>query len=121
MLAKPVMRDNGQVLVAEGTQLTDSLVQRLANMGAETLVVKGSPLGGEGDLAKYKERVERIPHLFRRFEDDAWMQRVEDFLLDYFQQRVAAEEALSAMETADSDETADAEGTATGGTGGGGA
>jgi len=49
ILAKPVTRENGMVLIAAGTVLTEGLISRLDNMGVELLVVEGESLEMGGD------------------------------------------------------------------------
>ena len=50
VLAKPVLRDNGMVLVAEGTELTEALLARLASMEVASLTVEGAPVDMEGAM-----------------------------------------------------------------------
>lgn len=57
ILAKPVTRDTGMVLIAAGTVLTESLIMRLENMGIEQIVVEGTPVDmgdGSGSEAQKK-------------------------------------------------------------------
>lgn len=98
VLAKPLLRDNGLVLVADGTELSDALIGRLENMGVETLVVKGTPLQMEGgmDGSSFAKRMERIDHLFRKFKADPYMLKVKERLHEYFQIKAAAEAAAAA-------------------------
>ena len=96
VLEKPIMRDNGLVLVAEGTELTEPLLERLVAMQVEFILVQGHPLdldgmAGGGSAAK---RLERMDHLFRRHGDD-WMLKVKTFLKNYFRSRAAREAAAS--------------------------
>ena len=86
ILAKPVTRENGMVLVAAGTALTESLIMRLENMGVEQLVVEGNPVDmgeGSGSEAQAK-KLERLEHLFRNFADDAYMQKVKAMVRAYY-------------------------------------
>ncbi len=97
VLEKPVMRDNGMVLVGEGTEITPKLVQRLENMGISKIVVKGEPVDMEGMAGgtSFSKRAERLDHLFRQFSEDEWMQQVKEFVRSYFQQKAAEEAAFS--------------------------
>ncbi|WP_029893343.1 hypothetical protein, partial [Desulfohalovibrio reitneri] len=94
-LGKPVLRDNNLVVVAQGTELSDSLLMRLENMGIERITVEGNPVdmgGAAGDTAASK-RLERLDHLFRGHEGDKWMNQVKKFLTNYFRMKAAAEAA----------------------------
>lgn len=94
-LAKPVTKDNGMTVMAEGMELTDSLIERLKNMNVERITVQGSPvdMGGTGSGTVYAERLERLDHLFRRYTQDKWMMRVKDRMAQYFRIKAAAQEA----------------------------
>ena len=110
VLAKPVLRDNGLVLMAEGTELSETLLPRLESMGVETLVVKGNPvdLGGAGGSTAFTERAERMEHLFRKYKADPWMSRLKDHLVQYFTLKAAAEAAEQAA-LAEAEQAAQAE------------
>lgn len=41
-LAKPVTNESGMVLLKEGTELTDSLIDKLRNMGVDAVYIKGT-------------------------------------------------------------------------------
>jgi hypothetical protein len=98
VLAKPVTRENGMVLVAAGTVLTESLISKLGNMGVEEVAVQGDALGmGDGcgaeALAKKQERLE---HLFRNFKEDAYMQHVKGLITEYYTRKCALAAAAQA-------------------------
>jgi hypothetical protein len=98
-LGKPVLRDNGLVLVAENTELTESLLQRLNRMDISTLTVQGNPVDmgdGSGGTNPYTARAKRLDHLFRAHEGDAWMQQLRDHLRSYFQFKAASAAAMDA-------------------------
>ncbi len=94
-LAKPVTKEGGMTIMAEGMELTDSLIARLANMKIDRITVQGNPvdLGGAGTGTVYSERLERLDTLFRRYAKDKWMMRVKGRMARYFQMRAAAQEA----------------------------
>jgi len=100
ILAKPVLRDNGLVLVAEGAEISDVLLARLGKMDIETVVVKGNPVDLEGlaggtDWAK---RDARLPHLFRRWKADPWMSKLQLHLHSFFNLKAAQAAAEAAAE-----------------------
>ena len=47
ILAKPILRGNGVVLMGEGTELNEQLIERLKSLDITKITVKGQPLGGE--------------------------------------------------------------------------
>lgn len=94
-LAKPVTKENGMTIMAEGMELTESLLSRLKTMEIDRITVQGNPvdMGGAGAGTKYAERVERLDVLFRCYAEDKWMQRVKKRMAQYFQMKAAAQEA----------------------------
>ncbi|GAB6162584.1 hypothetical protein JCM12298_17430 [Desulfothermus naphthae] len=86
VLAKPVLKENGMVLIAEGTELKENHFPILRKQGVKFIVVKGNPLDlGEGAYGfSVKKRLERLDHLFRRHQDNLWMQKVKEFFKVYF-------------------------------------
>lgn len=95
ILAKPLLRDNGLVLVAEGTEISESLLGRLASMNVETVVVKGQPLDmdGLGGSSAYAKRAQRLDHLFRKYTNDPFMMKLKERMKKYFQLKAAAQAA----------------------------
>ena len=98
VLSKPVTRENGMVLVAAGTVLTEGLITKLENMGVELIVVEGESLemgGGcsEEMLARKRERLDR---LFRNYGDDAYMQKVKQHISEYYVRQCALAAAAQA-------------------------
>ena len=47
ILAKLILRGNGVVLMGEGTELNEQLIERLKSLDITKITVKGQPLGGE--------------------------------------------------------------------------
>lgn len=92
-LAKPVTRDNGMVVLAEGLELTEGIIQKLESMDVERIVVKGNPVNlGDNDDSSWSKKSERLDHLFRRYSKDKWMFRVKVFK-EYFDLKAAAQKA----------------------------
>lgn len=99
VLARSVTRENGITVVAEGLELTESLIQRLDGMKIERIVIKGNPLRLDGGgTTAYDQRLERLDHLFRAYEKDQWMRKVKAFLANYFRLKAAAQAAVEAAE-----------------------
>jgi len=109
-LAKPVTKEGGMTIMAEGMELTDSLISRLENMSIDRITVQGHPvdMGGAGAGTKYAERLERLDTLFRRYTGDKWMVRVKNRMGQYFQIKAAAQEAkMKAMEAFENEDDGD--------------
>ncbi len=94
VLEKPVLRDNGLVLVAKGTEISDTLLKRLENMDVKSVTVEGHPVHIEGEVPpkSYQERIDSLDHLFRKFKDDPWMNKMKKFIRYYFTRKLAAEQ-----------------------------
>ena len=64
VLAKPVTRETGVVLMGEGTELNEALIEKLLDLEIKHIVVKGRPLdsGSEGKTLEqlYAELDERF-------------------------------------------------------------
>ncbi len=106
-LAKPVTRDNGMVVLAEGLELTESLISRLEGMDVERIVVQGNPLDlGSGGDSSWGKKSERLDHLFRRYNEDKWMFRVKGFFREYFNLKAAAQKAVEDAEKLAEEEAA---------------
>jgi len=122
-LAKAVTRENGMTIMAEGMELTDSLIARLEGMNIERITVQGHPveMGGAGAGTHWGERLDRLDHLFRRYGEDKWMVRVRERMRQYFQIKAAAQEAKkqaagqAELAGEDSDAANSAEGVGNGG------
>ena len=106
-LAKPVTKEGGMTIMAEGMELTDSLISRLEAMKIDRITVQGHPvdMGGAGAGTKWGERKDRLDYLFRKHADDKWMTRVKDRMGQYFQIKAAAQEVkMQAMKSIESNE-----------------
>lgn len=75
ILAKPVTRDNGMVLVAAGTAVTAALLDRLRRMGIDRIVVEGDEPGAP--VVDTAARLTRLDHLFRGFGEDSFMMKLK--------------------------------------------
>lgn len=91
-LAKPISRSDGIVLAGENTILTNAIIERLKNAEIPSLVVKGRPLPGLSSGMEISKVKARLPHLFRKYQDDKLMQTMQKMLDQYFQQAIEAEE-----------------------------
>lgn len=99
VLARPVER-GGITVAAAGLELTQALIERLGNMKIDRLVVEGNPVALEGGGPLFAARLERLDHLFRSYQADPWMRKVQAFLRHYFKLKATAEAALAAAPAA---------------------
>lgn len=102
VLAKPVARADGIAVAAQGTELSQALLDRLDTMGVDAVVVEGNPVnleGAAGDIS-YEKRAERLDYLFRKHAGDAWMQQIKKLLYDYFRLKAAGMAAAKAAAAA---------------------
>jgi hypothetical protein len=69
ILSKPVINANGVVMLAEGTELTASLIDKIDGMDIEAVSVKGAPQSGAtleqmmDELNKRFKGVEKAPYM----------------------------------------------------------
>lgn len=106
-LAKPVTKEGGMTIMAEGMELNDNHINRLQSMSIDRITVKGHPvdMGGAGAGTKWGERQERLDHLFRKHTTDKWMMRVKGRMAQYFRIKAAAQEArMKALEAVEEPE-----------------
>ncbi|MCL4537430.1 MAG: hypothetical protein M1610_07560 [Nitrospirae bacterium] len=68
-LSKPVVNEAGMILLGEGTEITDSLIERLQNMNVSSVYVEGAskPQKSKEDImaeidARFK-KTENEPHM----------------------------------------------------------
>jgi hypothetical protein len=92
-LAKPVLKENGMVLVAENTELTETHLATLKKQGIKFLVVKGTPLDEGVYGFSIKTRLERLDYLFRKHQNNPWMQKVKEFFEIYFKYQLKKRES----------------------------
>ncbi|WP_320170584.1 hypothetical protein [Maridesulfovibrio sp.] len=93
-LAKPVTRENGMVVLAEGLELTEGIINKLQSMNVERIVVQGNPVDmGDAGNSSWAQKSERLDYLFRRYSRDKWMFRVKGFFREYFNLKAAAQKA----------------------------
>ncbi len=90
VLAKPVLRENGTVLIAENTKISNNIISTLKKQGIKFIVVKGSPLNlGDGAYGfSIKKRLDRLDYLFRNHKTNPWMQKVKKFFEVYFKYKI---------------------------------
>ncbi len=100
VLAKPVLKDNQRVLVAENTKLQENHILSLKKQGVDFIVVKGSPVKMEGGSygISLEKRLERLDHLFRKYKEDGWMQKVKRFFELFFEYKIKQQQVMDDSE-----------------------
>jgi hypothetical protein len=85
ILAKDVVRaenPNGPPICGKGVELTDSLIERLRNMGIQSITVEGHPIWLEGDKT-LDELLEDLDKRFRRVADDPLTGKLKEVYRNY--------------------------------------
>ena len=98
VLAKPIMNDKGMPLCAEGTELTEMLIDRLRAMNIPALTVKGHPLGGASQAKTVDERVGEIEERFARVQGDLLMDMLRKAIVEAVRLEDAENRAMEEKE-----------------------
>lgn len=80
-LAKPILNDSGIVLIAEGTELTFSIIQRLMSMGLSSVVIEGKRVQPKPKEIVLKELSER----FKKTEDKEYMHLLKEVMIEHIE------------------------------------
>lgn len=64
-------------ICGKGIKLTDSLIERLKQMGVQSVVVEGHPVSLEGEI-NLEQMLASLDRRFRRVEQDELMRTVKD-------------------------------------------
>ncbi len=78
VLAKPVARDNGVVLMGEGTELDERLIEKLVDLDIQKIAVKGKPLGTLGDDKPLEQLLSELDERFSTNADDRMCMQIKD-------------------------------------------
>ncbi|MBQ4133871.1 MAG: hypothetical protein IJD04_09115 [Desulfovibrionaceae bacterium] len=97
VLANPVQRDDGLVLVGPGTELTESILNRLLLSGISTVTVQGNPVP-EIDGGDYNSLISNLDAMFRNWQGHRFMSALKNVLKNYFQTKQEEAEAARAAE-----------------------
>ncbi len=78
-LAQPVQNDSGMVLLADGIELTPSIINRLNKMGLTSIMIQG-----KGTSKKSKEEVLiEIDARFKKTENEQYMLMLKTILIEH--------------------------------------
>lgn len=101
-LAKDVLTDNGRVLCGQGTELSDSLLSRLDNLGIESITVEGFPVPMLGEEAKPLEvLMEELEERFKMVTSEPLLMEIKEILKK--QLILKEEEKKAYLETSESE------------------
>ncbi len=78
-LAKPVVNENGVVLIGAGIELTEGIINTLERKEIDRVVVEGSPLGDTGKAPE--ERIDELNTRFRNVSDDPVMMHIKELFV----------------------------------------
>lgn len=92
ILAKEILNPEGLVLCGAGTELSETLLGRLADMDVVDVTVEGHPVLIEGEKS-LREELQEVDLRFRRVEDIAPLM----YLKKRIQARLAAARGLEAV------------------------
>ena len=85
MLAKDLVRPEnpaGPAICGKGMELTDSLLERLRNMGIQSITVQGHPVWMEGDKT-LEELLQELDHRFSFADRDPLTARLKEIYRKY--------------------------------------
>ncbi len=90
VIAKDVTRKDGTVLVKAGTELTPEIIDRLKKLNISEVYIK--VVAGKKEFQEkikfFKERLDKIDFLFRKYNDDDFMKKMKIFFKNYFKNRI---------------------------------
>jgi hypothetical protein len=79
ILAKPIARESGLVLMGEGTELNEQLIERLKGLDIKKVTVKGKPLGGE-DEKSVEVLIAELDERFTPVSSDKLCVQIKDII-----------------------------------------
>lgn len=79
-LSAPVTAAGGVVLVQAGTDLTESVIARLSDLGVDSVLVASLP--GADDTAGLARRAAEVEARFEGHESNLWMMALKRIVLD---------------------------------------
>ncbi len=112
VLAKPVLRPNSSVAIAgEGIKLTQEYIDRFQSCGVSTVSVRG-PIPGVEETLDFKKILARLDGKFARYNADKFMSGIRLLAKQYFQRKLAEQQAIEVLEEDDAGPGAETNGKA---------
>lgn len=88
MLAKPILREDGVVLMGEGTELTGVLIEKLKALEIKRIIVKGRPLDLGTEEKTAEQFTAELDERLRIVADDKLCSQMREMIIrDYIQRR----------------------------------
>ncbi len=76
VLARPITNEAGMALCAEGTELSETIIERLIRMNVSHMTLKGHPVDLGGETKTKEQKAEELKTRFSRVQGDPLMQKV---------------------------------------------
>jgi hypothetical protein len=105
VVAKPVANDKGMVLLTEGTELTEALIERLGRMDIPSVTVEGHPvdLPGQPQVSP-EQRVAQLDLAFSKVEADPEMRAIKKMFVEFALHPPSADDGEGEGEAVEGDE-----------------
>ena len=87
MLASDVTTADGKVLASAGSPVDEAMLRRFELAGIAKFVIRGKPVPGADMGYDANARAQRVKHLFRAHQNDAFMVALGELLLQHFKER----------------------------------
>jgi hypothetical protein len=86
-LAKSVNNKRGMVLCSMGTELTEAIIDRLADMKVELITVEGHPIDTADAGKSLNQKIDELHARFSHVEKDPLMRKIKDIFLECLKKR----------------------------------
>ena len=87
VLAEPLLYKKGMTLAGAGFELTGAAIERFRLAGVTVVVVEGD---GAGRYAELEQIASKLPFLFRRQTENAFMMGLQGILAKHYSEKIAA-------------------------------
>jgi len=98
VLARPITNEAGMALCAEGTELSDTIIERLKRMNVSHVTLKGHPVDLGCETKTKEQKIEELKMRFSRVQDDPLMQKIQSAIESAILSLEAEKEAECATE-----------------------
>ncbi len=88
ILGRDIVHSDGSILMEEGTVINDSSLRRFIMSGILHIIVRDKPVPGATMGYDVRGRLKNLPHLFRKYENDEFMNTLRNMLHNHFAERI---------------------------------
>ena len=81
VLAKAVQRENGAVLMGEGTELNSNLIERLKNLDIQTITVRGHPIDTGVEEKPIEQLLSELEDRFAHVSSDNLCVKIKELII----------------------------------------